>query len=80
MKGLMGVAIRKGSLALGLAGIVVESSCGVVEEHIECPEKTPVDNICIAIYDPVCGEDELTYINSCESCKYTLSYFIGECE
>lgn len=35
--------------------------------------------ICPTIYDPVCGEDNNTYDNSCKAEKANVGYVLGEC-
>lgn len=45
-----------------------------------CTEKLKADCVCIEIYEPVCGCNEVTYSNSCKAeCAGILEYRPGEC-
>jgi hypothetical protein len=66
-----------------LVGFVLSScvlGCGRVQEaYVECVKKIPEENLCIAVYDPVCDEYGNTHPNPCESCKWVERYSFGEC-
>jgi hypothetical protein len=49
------------------------------EGRVVCSEPRP--EVCIAQYDPVCGDNGKTYGNSCDACADTaVSYSVlGEC-
>ena len=47
------------------------------ENYIDCPEEK--GEFCISVYDPVCGEDGVTYGNSCVACQSVDRYKEGEC-
>lgn len=59
-----------------------EQKIGICKEinqndWVLCP--TPVGDVCITLYDPVCGSNQQTYSNSCAACKIVNSYQRGEC-
>ena len=45
---------------------------------IACP--VDVGTFCIEIYQPVCGDDDVTYSNSCKACQTVERYREGACE
>ena len=49
-------------------------------DYIKCLQKTPDDAVCIALFDPVCGEDGRTYSNTCEACREVEFYKNGSCD
>jgi len=58
-------------------------------EIIDCPDGeflNPVDGQCIrdpactALIDPVCGTNDITYVNSCFADNVGVDYSFGECE
>ena len=67
----------KTSLVLFLllfAGVI--SSC-----EKDCVEKRREDCVCIALYDPVCGCNDVTYGNACEAeCAGITNYVKGPCK
>jgi hypothetical protein len=47
----------------------------------DCVEKKKEDCACIALYDPVCGCNEVTYGNACEAnCAGITDYTKGPCQ
>ena len=47
----------------------------------ECIPMAVPDCACTAVYDPVCGCDEVTYGNACEAeCNSITDYSKGECD
>ncbi len=69
MKLLIGVTI----LIFLIYGCAKEET----SEYITCPEDS--GEFCIQIYQPVCGEDGVTYSNSCVACQNVDKYKEGEC-
>ena len=46
-----------------------------------CVEKRKEDCVCIALYDPVCGCNDVTYGNACEAaCVGITDYVKGPCK
>ena len=57
-------------------------SCVDGPEIIDCFVNTPLNDttVCIEIYKPVCGCNDLTYDNECYAEKSGISFWIeGEC-
>ena len=72
-----------------IIAIVFVSGCSVdnvdnsnlvddVEGYVTCPDE--IGDFCIEIYQPVCGEDGVTYGNSCKACQNVERYREGACE
>ena len=47
-------------------------------DYTTCPDD--VGTFCIEIYQPVCGDDLVTYSNSCKACQTVERYREGACE
>ena len=56
-------------------------SCNSVDPEPEAPCKIDgIDGIvCIEVYEPVCGCDNVTYSNSCYAQNSVSSWIEGEC-
>lgn len=48
---------------------------------VTCSQEEKLAEVCIQLYDPVCGDDKATYSNACEACRAggVTSYTAGEC-
>lgn len=48
---------------------------------VTCSQEDKLAEVCIQLYDPVCGDDNATYSNACEACRASSvnSYTTGEC-
>lgn len=59
--------------------LIIGCSSGIVnEDFVDCPEN--IDEFCIEVYQPVCGDDGKTYSNSCVACQTAEKYKEGECQ
>lgn len=56
-------------------------SCGIFQKkEVNCKETPNEDCICMDIYQPVCGCNNVTYGNSCAAeCMGITDYSPGEC-
>ena len=70
--------LMKGVL-LSAFTVLLLSGCGVFQEkEVNCKEAPKEDCICIEIYQPVCGCNEVTYGNSCKAeCMGIMDYTAG---
>lgn len=48
--------------------------------NVDCKEVRPEHRECLAIYEPVCGSNGVTYSNECEANKRGVTYTYGECK
>ena len=61
--------------------VLLLSSCIASQQQEEnCKETPKEDCVCIEIYQPVCGCNDVTYGNSCQAeCMGIMDYTPGEC-
>jgi hypothetical protein len=67
-------------LFLFFAGTALVSCCDK-NDDLDCIADLQDDCVCIEIYDPVCGCNNVTYSNSCfAECNGITDYTSGECD
>ncbi len=59
-----------------VAFLLLTASCG----KNNCDPKPTQDCLCITLYDPVCGCDDVTYGNDCEANCAGVTFKKGECK
>ncbi len=73
--------MMKKQIMLLAAIALLLGSCGVFQKkEAYCKEDPKEDCVCIEIYQPVCGCNDVTYANSCKAeCMGIMDYTEGEC-
>ena len=68
------------SIFLSILLLVFIGGCAAPNDknsYTACPDE--VGEFCAAVYQPVCGDDGITYSNSCEACQKAAKYKEGSC-
>ncbi len=61
--------------------ILLSSRCGPDQTYDDCVLDPPTDAICTTEYVPVCGCNNVTYVNSCSAeAEGIVDYVSGACE
>ena len=54
--------------------------CGPQPGFEACLGPTGDDDACTFLFDPVCGDDGVTYPNDCEACREVNQFTRGTCD
>ena len=68
-------------LALFGSAILASTNLRIIETETECTSDQKSAFVCFDLYEPVCGDDGVTYSNSCTACKAPAvsKYTTGSC-
>ncbi len=81
MNRAMGLMLAAGCLSLVAScdPACVETDLRDVPRDLTACEASTDEADCVAIWDPVCGDDDRTYASSCVACATITSYSDGMC-